>query len=154
LSQERLYTSNNIIYEDRGSIPQARTQLGSRNNSECRDSNIDVNLKRKVDKNLKWFTSQISELPGPKKNLVRNIGQEYRTEQKEELKLAEEKNKIKNRQLLGALYQDNKYCVEHKPSRAYRTYVKGVKSEWNRNPQNEHTKKMREKLIYGSLKLS
>jgi hypothetical protein len=40
----------------------------------------EINLKRKVDANLKWFTSQITELPGPKKNLVRNIGQEYKVE--------------------------------------------------------------------------
>ena len=84
---------------------------------------------------------------------MRNIGQEYKVEQKEEVKLAEEKNKLKNRQLLGAYMQDSKYVQEFKPSRAYRMYVKGVKSEWNRNPQNEHTKKMRQKLLYGTVKL-
>lgn len=58
---------------------------------------IDINVKRKVDANLKWFTSQIAELPGPKRNLVRNIGEEYKADQKEEVKLAEEKNRLKNR---------------------------------------------------------
>jgi hypothetical protein len=67
--------------------------------------------------------------------------------------LQEEKNRLKNRQLLGAFYQDTKYAPEFKPSRAYRTYVKGVKSEWNRNPMNEYAKKMREKLLYGTTKL-
>lgn len=133
----------------------ARTQLTSRENSTCRDStlNVDPVLKRKVDKNLKWFTSQITELPGSKKNLVRNVGQEYKLEQKEEEKLAEEKNRLKNRHLLGAFMQDIKYCPEHKPSRAYRTYVKGVKSEYNRNPNNENARKMREKILSGSIKL-
>ena len=69
------------------------------------------------------------------------------------MKLAEEKNKLKNRHLLGSYYQDTKYAPEFKPSRAYRTYVKGIKSEWNRNPNNEHTKKMREKLFSGTIKL-
>jgi hypothetical protein len=64
------------------------------------------------------------------------------------VKLAEEKNKIKNRQLLGAFCQENKYINEFKPSRAYRTYVKGVKSEWNRNPHNVNTRNMREKLLF------
>ena len=52
------------------------------------------------------------------------------------MKLEEEKNQLKNRHLYGAYYQDKKYAKEFKPSRAYATYVKGVKSEFSRNQNN------------------
>lgn len=83
LSQERLQTTSNIIYEEKGSSNKFKTTLNSHRNSLSRDNSmsaVDVNVKRKMDGNLKWFTSQITELPGPKKNLVRNIGQEYKVE--------------------------------------------------------------------------
>lgn len=100
-----MITANNIIYEEAPPKGSARTQLHSVRNSISIDNSLnltgvggaDFNLQRKVNANLKWFTSQISELPGPKKNLVKNIGQEYKVEQKEEIKLQEEKNRLKNR---------------------------------------------------------
>jgi hypothetical protein len=44
LSQERLYANGNIIYDDKHMKPSARTQLTSRDNSQCRDGSVDVNL--------------------------------------------------------------------------------------------------------------
>lgn len=61
---------------------------------------------------------------------------------------------MKNRHLLGSYYQDNKYNGEFKPSRAYKTYVKGIKSDWNRNPNNEVAKNARELQLYRSTKLN
>ena len=61
---------------------------------------------------------------------------------------------MKNRQLLGSYYQDSKYGGDFKPSRAYKTYVKDIKSEWNRNPNNVVTKNARDLLLYRSTKLN
>jgi len=82
-------------------------------------------------------------LPGPKKDIVRHLGKEYQSESNYARKLAEEKNKLKNHHLLGSYYQDGKYLSNYKPSRAYKTYVKSVKNEWDRNPNNEVALKAR-----------
>lgn len=44
--------------------------------------------------------------------------------------------------LYGSYYQESSYIKDNrtKPSRAYRMYVKEIKNEWNRNPNNAHTK--------------
>ena len=60
------------------------------------------------------------------------------------MKHSEDKNLLKNRVLYGSYYQDQKYVEKCKPSRAYKTYVKETKNEWNRNPNNEFTKKARD----------
>ena len=61
--------------------------------------------------------------------------------------------KIKAKQLYGSYYQESKYIGEFKPSRAFKTYIKGVKNEWNRNPNNEFTKQQRDRLIYNKVNL-
>ena len=59
LSQERLITNNNIRYEDNYGANKTKTQANTQRNSLSRDNSMcsDGNLKRKVDANLKWFTS-------------------------------------------------------------------------------------------------
>lgn len=59
------------------------------------------------------------------------------------MKLQDQKNILKNRILQGSYYQDSKYIEQQKPSRAYKTYVKEVKSEYTRNPNNEHESRQR-----------
>lgn len=50
------------------------------------------------------------------------------------MKLEDQKNILKNKILYGSYYQENNYIEQHKPSRAYRTYVKEVKSDFSRKP--------------------
>ena len=61
-------------------------------NSRSNSSLNNIYSQRTSSSRQKWFTSQISDLPGPKKELIRNLGQEYKEENKELAKLAEEKN--------------------------------------------------------------
>jgi hypothetical protein len=35
-----------------------------------------------------------------------------------------------------------------KPDEKYKSYKKEIKNEWNRNPENPHTKKGRETILY------
>ena len=65
----------------------------------------------------------------------------------------EEKNILKNKVLYGSYYQEQKYVDKVKPSENFKHYKKDIKSEWNRNPNNEFTKQMRNNLIYNSTKL-
>lgn len=37
-------------------------------------ANLDINIKRKVDSRLKYFTTQISEIPGPQKDIIKKVG--------------------------------------------------------------------------------
>eukprot|EP00350_Pseudokeronopsis_sp_OXSARD2_P000663 CAMPEP_0170542502 /NCGR_PEP_ID=MMETSP0211-20121228/1903_1 /TAXON_ID=311385 /ORGANISM="Pseudokeronopsis sp., Strain OXSARD2" /LENGTH=67 /DNA_ID=CAMNT_0010845573 /DNA_START=514 /DNA_END=717 /DNA_ORIENTATION=- len=57
-------------------------------NSRSNSSLLNVSEQRTSSSRQKWFTSQISDLPGPKKELVRNLGQEYKEENKEAARLA------------------------------------------------------------------
>lgn len=57
LSQERLMTANNIIYDDKPTTGKMRTQVNTNCNSRDNSMAVDINVKRKVDGNLKWFTS-------------------------------------------------------------------------------------------------
>ena len=61
-------------------------------------------LKSKLETRIKAFTSQIQDLPGPKKHLVRNVGEDYENEEKQASKLAEEKNRLKSNGLYGSYY--------------------------------------------------
>lgn len=101
-----------------------------------------------MDSKNKWFTSQIADLPGPKSEVKHNLHQEYKRDSQASSKLEDEKNILKNRILQGSYYQDNKYVEDYKPSRAYKTYVKSVKSEWHRNPNNENSVVMRNNQLY------
>lgn len=68
-------------------------------------------------------------------------------------RVSDDKYVLKNRILYGSHYQDQKYVDKIQPSRAFKTYVKDVKNEWNRNPNNEHTKKAREQMLYTTNKI-
>jgi hypothetical protein len=40
------------------------------------------------------------------------------------------------------------------PSRAYKNYMKGLKREWNRDPQRKEAVEGRNKLIYNKTKIA
>lgn len=100
---------------------------------------------------MKWFTSQIDILPGPKKGIVRYLGMAYEADEKDESRLAQESMGLKSRQLYGAYYQlEQKYVEAYQPSETFKSYEKGLKNEWNRNPNRPETTQSRQKLIYNS----
>ena len=70
--------------------------------------------------------------------------------------MQQEKLKLKSNHLYGSYYQqqDQKYLKQHQTSRAYKTYIKGIKKEWNRNPNNLNTKLARDKMLYNSHKIT
>eukprot|EP00347_Sterkiella_histriomuscorum_P008009 403346715 len=154
LQRSRQNSSSRIVYQQ-GNPSQmnnfAQGKLNTSSTSLLRDAQkngVDVNTQRKVDSKNKWFTSQISELPGPKSEVKHNLQQQYKNENLQASKLQNEKNQLKSRILYGSYYQDSKYAENYKPSRAYRTYVKEVKSEWSRNPKNENSVIQRESQLY------
>lgn len=110
-------------------------------------------MMRKLEVKKRYFTSQIDVLPGPKNSIIKNLASEYKEERKEQSKFADEKYLLKNRVFYGSHYQDQKYVDKVQPTTAYKTYKKDVKNEWNRNPNNEHTKKARDMLFYKTNKI-
>ena len=75
------------------------------NNSYLSNTSLDRKLARKIDCNQKAFTSQIDIIPGPKDNLIKRAGEDYKKQADGTKKRADEKNKLKNKQFYGALYQ-------------------------------------------------
>ncbi len=57
---------------------------------------FDFCMNKKVDSRLKYFTSQISILPGPKQNLKNNLTEQYKQEGKINVKNNLENNKLKS----------------------------------------------------------
>ena len=111
---------------------------------------VDPMSKRKIDSHAKWFASHISELPGPKSEVIKDLRQEYRQEQQTKQKIEEEKTVLRSRILLGSYTQDQKYVEKTKPSQMYRTYEKGERSEWHRKNNNDNVKRQREMQLYRS----
>ena len=83
-----------------------------------------------------YFTSQITNLPGPGHTPVVNVGEELHKEKRDNIIHGDEKFRLRNDIFYGAHMQDQKYVKEQKPSRAYVTYMKGQKNEWSRK-QND-----------------
>lgn len=83
---------------------------------------------------MSYFTTQIEQVPGPKSSRLRNIKEENETENKEKVKFNEEKFTLRNKVFYGSYMQqgEQKYVSEHKPSRAYTTYMKGQQTQWSR----------------------
>ena len=99
----------------------------------------------------------MSCLPGPKKEVQKNIRDNEKKDNNENYKLGNQRQQHKAQQLYGAYYQDSKYIPSqetNKPSRAYQMYIKKVKSEWHRNPNDPVAQKSRENLFYKSAKLN
>lgn len=118
------------------------------------DRSIDTKLMRKLDCNQRTFTSQIDSIPGPKHTVIRKVGEQLDEKAKEEQKKNELKNMTKQYQHLGAFYQDSKYAGSFKPSRAYRTYIKSVKNEWNRDPGRPEAIAGRQRMLYNKTSIA
>lgn len=82
LSRSRVASQSKINYDD-GKLGTSFSQ-GKLNESAISQKNkaakngVDINVQRKIDGNLKWFTSHIPELPGPKSEVIQNIGEQYK----------------------------------------------------------------------------
>jgi hypothetical protein len=118
---------------------------------------------RKVNANLRYFTSQItSELPGPKSHVshtsIHALGKLeerlQREQQKADLFRKDERKVVKNNIFYGSHYQQLEQKYMPTPIQApssLKSWQKGIKGlEWNRNPENVHTKKARDFLYYNS----
>ena len=112
-------------------------------------------MQSKQQSRMKYFTSQIDMIPGPQKSRLRNIQEENEAERNEEKKFGDEKFQLRNSVFYGSYYQqgDQKYVKEHQPSRAYKTYMKGMQNQWSRAQNDENGKQARTKCFYASTKL-
>ena len=136
---------------------------GAGRNKDSLHANNTTKEQLTVCKNLKYFTSQItSELPGPRlpntHTSVYALSKLDQRVQEEQRKMAlmksDEKKVVKNQFFYGSHYQqmDQKYIGKPQPAPdSLKSWTKGVQTlEWNRNPENPHTKRARELLYYNS----
>jgi hypothetical protein len=85
MSRSRLNSSSRIQYDEEKSFTsfaQGKLNTSSVSQKQNAEKNgVDIHTQRKMDSKLKWFTSQISELPGPKTEVIQKIGQQYKQQQ-------------------------------------------------------------------------
>lgn len=90
--EEKLFQTQQVNFIPSSSSKQQLSQSSKVDTQGGSVATIDGKLKRKVEARVKYFTSQITEVQGPPKTLVRNVGTEYKVEKDQEFKLAQEKN--------------------------------------------------------------
>ena len=80
------------------------------------------------------------------------MGVELKKERRDNIKYTEEKFKLKNDVFYGSYYQDQKYKEKPQVSRAYKTYMKGLKDNVNRKT-TEVALKRKQNFLYGDTKI-
>ena len=62
-------------------------------------------LKGKIDARLRYFTSQITNIPGPKATPVRNLADEMQKEKRDTVIFQNDKHQLKTNGFYGSYYQ-------------------------------------------------
>ena len=83
---------------------------------------------------LRTFTSQISNLPGPKTALTNTLPEDMGKERRDKIIFSDEKFRLRHEYYLSSTYQNNKYKGDYTPGKDYASYKKDV------NDRNENRK--------------
>ena len=104
-------------------------------------------INGKVNARLRYFTSQISTIPGPKDVGNSQMADELGKERRDNLVFNDDKFKLRHGHYLSSYYQDSKFKTNYQPGKEYESYKKET-SEKLENRKTTHHAAVRRHNIY------
>lgn len=86
-------------------------------------------LNGKVGARLRYFTSQISNIPGPQDSGKSTMPEDLGKERRDKMVFSDEKFRLRHEYYLSSYYQQQqaKYKSDYQPGKEYESYKKEVK---------------------------
>jgi hypothetical protein len=94
------------------------------------DKEVNSKLNGKVQARLRYFTSQINNIPGPNDVGNSTMAEDMGKERRDNMVMSDPKFRLRNEYYLSSYYQNqtghNKYKTNFEPGKEYESYKKDV----------------------------
>eukprot|EP00347_Sterkiella_histriomuscorum_P001439 403372033 len=91
------------------------------------DKEVNSKINGKVNARLRYFTSQISNIPGPNDVGNSTMAEDLGKERRDGMVYSDPKFRLRHEYYLSSTYQGSKYKSDYEPGKEYESYKKDVK---------------------------
>ena len=102
---------------------------------------------------LRYFTSQIQNIPGPNEVGKSTMPDELGKERRDKIIFSDPKFRLRHEYYLSSYYQNPKYKSDFEPGKEYESYKKDVNDKNENRKTTKPAMAMRQTLYHGKTKL-
>ncbi|CDW75416.1 UNKNOWN [Stylonychia lemnae] len=153
--QKKYNDSKNQLLVDKSKQNKV-LQGDAQKNTIKQKADVNSKINGKVNARLRYFTSQISNIPGPNDVGTSTMAEDLGKDRRDNMVMSDPKFRLRNEYYLSSYYQNmnnNKYKSDFQPGKEYESYKKDVNDKLEHRKTTPFAASQRQKFYHGKTQI-